>query len=151
MLTLEWVGMERHEQESRPDKKVYQITPAGLAALKAWQMQQPVRGLQMRDEVLLRFIFGSFADPHGLATTLRAAIKDHEQRMELYQLTQQQLPSTPRQEGDLVVPVASGAPDPFFLELARFALMFEETYLKWLREALVFVEERIASELQATQ
>lgn len=151
MLALEWVEMERHEQESRPDKKVYQITPAGLTALEAWQMQQPVRGLQMRDEVLLRFIFGSFADPQGLATTLRAAVKDHEQRIELYRFTQQQLPATPRREGALVVPVASGEPDPFFLELARFALMFEETYLKWLREALAFVEARIASQLQETR
>jgi DNA-binding PadR family transcriptional regulator len=150
MLTLEWVEMERNEQESRPDKKVYQITPAGLVALEEWQLQQPVRGLQMRDEVLLRFIFGSFADPQGLTITLRAAIKDHEQRMELYKLTQQQLPPTPRRDRDVVVPVASGAPDPFFLELARFALMFEETYLQWLREALAFVEARIESQPHQT-
>ena len=38
MLPLGWVQMERHEQESRPDKKVYQITKAGHAALRAWQM-----------------------------------------------------------------------------------------------------------------
>lgn len=140
MSELGWVSMERHEQTARPDKKVYQVTPAGRAALSAWQEQQPARGLQMRDEVLLRFVFGSFAGPGALAATLRASIADHQQRMARYQLTQQHLPSTP---GDDQPPqTASAAADPYFVEMARFAIMFEETYLRWLNEALAFVERR---------
>ncbi len=150
MLVLGWVEMERHEQESRPDKKVYQITQAGRAALGAWQTQQPVRGLQMRDEVLLRFIFGSFAEPQALAITLRAAIKDHEQRMELYRLTAQRLPPTPPGNGALAGQNTGSEPDPFFVELARFAIMFEETYLHWLQQAMAFVEARIASKSHRT-
>jgi len=140
MSELGWVSMELHEQTTRPDRKVYQVTPAGQAALSAWQDQQPARGLQMRDEVLLRFVFGSFAAPGALATTLRASIADHQQRLARYRHTQQHLPGTP---GVGQPPQAApAAADPFFAEMARFAIMFEETYLRWLAEALAFVERR---------
>lgn len=145
MGALGWVSMERHEQTARPDKKVYQVTEAGQTALGAWHEQQPARGLQMRDEVLLRFVFGSFAAPAALAETLRASIADHERRIARYQLTQQQLPSTPPFAGQR--PASSpSSPDPFFVEMARFAMMFEQTYLAWLNEALAFVERRAAGE-----
>lgn len=151
MQSLGWVAMQRHEQESRPDKKVYQITEAGIAALEAWQQRQPARGLQMRDEVLLRFIFGSFAEPAALATTLRAAIADHEQRVELYRSMQALFPPTPPRPGQQDDRAAASGPDPFFVELGRFALTFEDTYLAWLREALAFVEARIDGAAQGKQ
>ena len=131
---LGWVEMERHEQENRPDKKVYRITEAGTAALGEWQAQHPARGLQMRDEVLLRVIFGAFARPGDLAATLREAIADHEQRVIQYRLNSECLPHNPL--------LAEPGPDPYFVLMSRFAEMFEETYLRWLREALEFAEER---------
>jgi len=137
MAGLGWVTMERQAQDTRPDRKVYTITPAGQAALRHWQTMQPARGLQMRDEVLLRFVFGAFADPSALATTLRAAIADHEQRLATYRANAACLPPTPALEGP-----AASAPDPFFVEMARFGLSFEEMYLRWLHEALRFVEAR---------
>jgi PadR family transcriptional regulator AphA len=143
MSELGWVEMERHEQEARPDKKVYQATAQGLAALREWQFIQPARGLQMRDEVLLRFTFGSFAAPKALAATLRGGLADHEQRLALYRHNQQHLPYMPQNDVNQTQPDAATAPDPFFELLARFAIMFEETYLRWLREALAFVERRV--------
>ena len=140
MSELGWVGMERQVQETRPDKKVYQISAAGTAALREWQALQPAGGLQMRDEVLLRFIFGSFAAPGDLAVTLRAAIADHEQRVALYRETTKLLPRPPEQRGN-----PEAAPDPFFVEMGRFAFSFEAMYLEWLREALAFVEARVGS------
>ena len=144
MLELGWVEMERQEQDTRPDKKVYTATQAGRTALGAWQVQQPSGGLQMRDEVLLRFAFGSYGDPRGVAATLRAAIADHEERLALYRRTAQLLPPDPatiRPGEPINMPYT---PDPFFVELAHFAERFEQTYLTWLREALEFVEARAA-------
>ncbi|HEY1016048.1 MAG TPA: helix-turn-helix transcriptional regulator, partial [Herpetosiphonaceae bacterium] len=140
MTELGWATMERQEQTARPDKKIYQITAAGEEALRRWHASGPARGLQMRDEVLLRFVFGSFADPAALAATLRAAIADHEQRLAQYEFTLAQcLPPPP---GATPAPGAYD-PDPFFVETARFGLRLEETYLQWLREALAFAEARI--------
>src|SRR5918997_950310 len=45
LARLEEGGLVTHrvvEQEERPDKKVYEITPAGLAALKEWVTELPV-------------------------------------------------------------------------------------------------------------
>src|SRR2546429_2258067 len=61
MKELGWVEMEREEQESRPDRKVYTITQAGREALAAWQAQPPTVS-QLRDELLLKLLFGSFAN-----------------------------------------------------------------------------------------
>ncbi len=142
MANLGWVTMERQTQDTRPDRKVYTVNPAGKAALHHWQTMQPVRGLQMRDEVLLRFVFGAFADPRALATTLRAAIADHEQRIATYRANQTCLPATPALNGPATQSSPAEAPDPFFNEMARFGLLFEEMYLRWLHEALAFVEAR---------
>src|SRR5262249_29427055 len=66
MQKLGWLEMEREEQESRPDRKVYRMTPAGREALVAWQKQPPTV-LQLRDELLLKILFGSFAPPSDLS------------------------------------------------------------------------------------
>src|SRR5581483_791585 len=48
MKDLGWVEMEREEQESRPDRKVYSITQSGRDALTSWQAK-PASVLQLRD------------------------------------------------------------------------------------------------------
>ena len=52
--------MEREEQESRPDRKVYRMTPAGGSALATW-LGERAEPPQLRDELLLKIIFGAFA------------------------------------------------------------------------------------------
>lgn len=143
MADLGWVSMQRHYQETRPDRKVYAVTPAGHTALRQWHTRQPAHGLHMRDEVLLRFTFGAFADPAALAATLRAAIADHEQRVAAYQANQACLPPTPVGDGAPPAAATADGPDPFFSEMARFGLLLEDMYLGWLREALASVEARL--------
>ncbi len=135
MEELGWVEMERFEQTNRPNKKIYRINENGREALRRWQATHPSSGLQMRDEVLLRFTFGSFADPRELAQTLREAIADHEARLAQYQENKNHIPSTPSSN--------TNEPDKYFVFMARFADIFEKGYLKWLREALAFVEGMI--------
>src|SRR5215470_15334233 len=83
MKELGWVDMEREEQESRPDRKVYSITEQGHTALRKWQAQPP-EVFQMRDEMLLKVLFGSFASPSDLAQNLRKSIADHEMSLLAY-------------------------------------------------------------------
>jgi len=135
-----WATMERQRQESRPDKKVYQITAAGQDALRAWQASQPAINLQVRDEMLMRFTFGAFATPDDLAHTLAASIFEHEKRMAQYLDNRVMLPTGPAPLGEHPNMSPNAPRDPFFLEMTRFAFKFEEMYLEWLREALDFVE-----------
>ncbi len=56
------VTMERFQQESRPDKKVYTITDAGRQELKDWLHQLPeIR--KLREELLLQVFYGSILNP----------------------------------------------------------------------------------------
>src|SRR5579859_793187 len=88
MKELGWVDMQREEQEARPDRKVYTITPQGSEALRQWQAQAP-DVFQIRDELLLKVLFGKFAAREDLEKHVRASITQHEMRLlEYRQLSQ---------------------------------------------------------------
>jgi PadR family transcriptional regulator, regulatory protein AphA len=144
MKELGWVEMEREEQESRPDRKVYSVTSQGYAALRSWQAQPP-EVFQIRDELLLKVLFGTFATPSDLARNLRTSITEHEMRLLAYR---QNVLSPPMQGAfrhDNKRPnpyAAESQEDPYLNLIARFAIAFEQTYLHWLYEALEVVEPR---------
>lgn len=162
MENLGWVTMEREEQEDRPDRKVYSITTKGQEALAAWQTQPP-DSLQMRDELLLKLLFGSFAPPGALAANVRESIMYHEQRLLQYRANVHYLPvlenalqrhahdashttgaasakSTGMKRPNPYAPQQEK--EPYLNQVARFAVAFEETYLKWLYETLDVIEGR---------
>lgn len=144
MKELGWVDMEREEQESRPDRKVYSITDEGYTALRKWQAQPPTV-FQIRDELLLKILFGTLASPGDLAQNLRAGISTHEMRLLEYRQNALFLPMRGAFQQGNKRPnpyAAESAEDPYFGLIARFAIEFEKTYLRWLYEALDFVEHR---------
>jgi DNA-binding PadR family transcriptional regulator len=142
MKELGWVEMEREEQESRPDRKIYSITEQGRVALNKWQAQ-PAEVFQLRDELLLKVLFGAFASPGDLAQNLRASIAAHEMSLLAHRQNAQALPA----RGSL--PSANKRPNPYAVEdeedpymrlLVRFGIEFEKTYIRWLYEALAEIE-----------
>lgn len=146
MKDLGWVEMEREEQEARPDRKVYSITPQGSEALTSWQAQ-PASVLQLRDELLLKILFGSFASRSDLIANLKKGIVEHEMRLLNYRQNSQYSPVRGEriQEGRRRNPyVETSEEDPFFSLIGRFAIELENTYLRWLYETLAFLEENNA-------
>jgi PadR family transcriptional regulator AphA len=142
MKEFGWVNMEREEQESRPDRKVYTITDQGLAALRIWQAQAP-EVFQLRDDLLLKVLFGTFASPADLAQNLRTSIATHERRLLAYRQNERTLPAQgPLQQSNRRPNpyAAQGEEDPYFRLVTRFAVEFEQTYIKWLYEALDEIE-----------
>ena len=142
MKGLGWVEMQREEQEMRPDRNVYYLTQAGQEALAAWQ-EQPPTVLQLRDELLLKVLFGSFASRQALAANLRVGMAAHEQRLLQYRQQLQHLPvrGMPTQPSGRPNPYATeNEEDRYFSLIARFAIDFEKMYLNWLRDALAYVE-----------
>jgi DNA-binding PadR family transcriptional regulator len=135
MKDLGWVEMEREEQETRPDRKVYHMTQAGQEALASWHTQPPAIP-QLRDELLLKTIFGSFAPPQALEANLRAGIVFHEQRLLQYRQSLQHLPirQQPRQASE-------SEEDTYFSLATRFAIALEKVYLEWLYDMLTLLEE----------
>ncbi|MCL6648312.1 MAG: PadR family transcriptional regulator [Chloroflexi bacterium] len=57
-----FVASRRVPQQGRPDKKVYTLTAAGLAALKEW-VTAPVEVPAVRDELVLKAYSLWLADP----------------------------------------------------------------------------------------
>jgi len=144
MKELGWVEMEREEQEARPDRKIYSITDQGHEALRKWQAQPP-EVFQLRDELLLKVLFGSFATPADLAQNLRASIAAHEMRLLEYRQNAFFLPTRGSVQHNDRRPnpyAVEGEEDPYFRLVVRFAIEFEKTYVRWLYEALDEIEGR---------
>jgi PadR family transcriptional regulator, regulatory protein AphA len=144
MKELGWVDMQREEQESRPDRKLYSITDHGHTALRKWQAQ-PSEIIQVRDELLLKVLFGTFASPADLAQNIRTSIADHEMRLLTYRQNALFLPAKGmfHQENKRPNPYETKGPeDPYFNLIVHFAIEFEKTYIRWLYEALEVIEER---------
>lgn len=147
---LGWVEMEREEQESRPDRKVYSITEQGYIALRSWQARPP-EVFQIRDELLLKVLFGAFASPGDLARNVRASIAEHEMRLLVYRQNARSFPMQGAFRHGIKRPNPyewESQEDPYLNLIARFAIAFEQTYLRWLYEALEVVDPR---EMQAPE
>jgi PadR family transcriptional regulator, regulatory protein AphA len=145
MQGLGWVEMQREEQEARPDRKVYTITEQGQRALHAWQAQ-PADVFQLRDEMLLKVLFGSFAAPDDLAQNVRNTIAQHEMRLLEYRQLEHFIPARGEfkpgnKRPNPYAAEAAKEEDPYFRLISRFAIEFEKTYLHWLYTTLEFVEQ----------
>lgn len=144
MKELGWVDMQREEQESRPDRKLYSITDQGHIALRKWQAQ-PSEIIQVRDELLLKVLFGTFASPADLAQNIRTSIAEHEMRLLVYRQNALFLPTKGvfQQENKRLNPYETDSQeDPYFNLIVHFAIEFEKTYIRWLYEALEVFENR---------
>ena len=88
---------ERTEpQRGRPDKHLYKITDAGLAALREWLHYAEVGPPLLKHSVALRLFFGHQADPERLREVLRDyAAWAQKQVDELTDLYPQLLPDLP--------------------------------------------------------
>ncbi|GAC1362266.1 MAG: PadR family transcriptional regulator [Ktedonobacteraceae bacterium] len=147
MEDLGWVAMKREEQDSRPDRRLYSMTAAGDAALRRWQAQAP-DVFQLRDELLLKVLFGTFASPTDLAQNLRASIASHEARLMEYRQNALFIPQRGafQNSNKRYNPYADQSEDDPYLNLiAHFAIEFERMYLKWLYESLNVVEQQEGS------
>ena len=93
LARLERLGLvthERVEQRDRPDKKVYAITPAGLAALREW-VTGPLEPPRVRDEITLRAYSLWLADRQPAAAFFRDLERRHREQVAEYEGYQAQM------------------------------------------------------------
>ncbi len=72
------------EQRGRPDKKVYEITPAGLGALGEW-VAAPVEPRVTRDEMVLKAYSLWLADPADTLTLFREQEQRRREQLTRYE------------------------------------------------------------------
>lgn len=124
------------EQESRPDRRVYEITASGRNDLNLW-LAQPETGLQPRKEILLvKLFFAAHTDREKLLTQLRLLRDLHRRQMEHYETA----------TNDFIRQAAIGMPQlekdaELWDATRRFGVLFEEMYVRWLDETLEKIEQ----------
>ncbi|CAN5894406.1 transcriptional regulator PadR [soil metagenome] len=115
------------EQQERPDKKVYEITPAGLETLKEWVPHPPARR-PVRDELVLKAYSVWVADPDQAAKLFREEQSRHEEQLASYEGIRAWMER--EWEGDLNRPDS-----PRFAGYAalRRGIIYERGYAEWCR------------------
>lgn len=129
LAKLEAGGMVVHRavpQSGKPDKKMYEITAAGLSAVKGW-VSLPAKSAPTRDEATLKAYLSWLGEPGEMAEMFRGLAERHEGQMERYLETERWM----RREW--------GEPENF--ERRRFAsyaalkrgVGFERANMEWCR------------------
>jgi DNA-binding PadR family transcriptional regulator len=130
LARLEGQGMVTHrvvEQSDRPDKKVYEITEAGVEALKEW-VTSPFEPKGTRDEMVLRAYSIWLADPEKAVALFREQERKHKEQLQKYE----EIEAWMRKEwgGDL-----ERSDSPSFASYAalRRGIIYERGSVEWCR------------------
>lgn len=138
LARLERAGMVGHtvvEQQERPDKKVYEITDTGRAALAAWAAE-PMRMPSERDEFMLKVFSLWLADPQRALAMVRDYSGQHAERLARYEAIRARMEQN------------AGANELRQLQAPRFAayatllrgIEYERGYLSWFRWLIETIE-----------
>lgn len=143
LARLEEGGFVTHrvvEQRERPDKKIYEITAAGLDALRRW-VTEPPTPRAVRDELVLKAYSVWLAEPKEVLVLFREEQRRHEERL----LEYERLGSWMEEEwGEDVRRVGS----PRFASYAalRRGVLNERGYVEWCRWVADSVEHSTGGE-----
>ena len=139
LASLEQQGLVRYhivEQHAmRPNKKVYELTEEGRAALRQW-VESPTPLVFSSDEFFLKAYSLWLADPERMIEGFREQAQLHQERLELYERgpqSQQLAESAESEKADL-----------FELNtmLFQYIIGYEHNYLAWCQSMLQYLEQR---------
>jgi DNA-binding PadR family transcriptional regulator len=139
LASLERKGLVRYhvveQQAVRPDKKVYELTEEGRAALRQW-VESPTPLVFLYDEFFLKAYSLWLADPERMIERFREQAQLHQEKLALYEQALQ-----PKQ---LTISSDSEKAD-FFEErdvLFQYVIGYEHNYLAWCQSMLQYLEQR---------
>ena len=81
LLKQGYVSKRSVRQESRPDKRLYRLTPTGREVFEAWLNDSATS--QHRDVLLLKLFFGHFGDPRALLAQVQRLREEKEAELEV--------------------------------------------------------------------
>jgi len=126
-----WVTSAIQEQLTRPDRRVYTITSAGLEDFRSW-LAEPYRELSPKKETLvLKLFFAGQAEPQQVLAQLRLQLDLHQKQRSYYHNEVQGFINT------YIDQYPGFTVDARMWEATRrFGEMYEETYIKWIEEMI---------------
>ena len=139
LASLEQQGLVRYhivEQHAvRPNKKVYELTEEGQAALRQW-VESPTPLVILSDEFCLKAYSLWLADPERMIERFREQAQLHQEQLEHYERA--------LQSKQLAISAEPEKAD-FFEEmdvLFQYVIGYEHNYLAWCQSMLQYLEQR---------
>jgi DNA-binding PadR family transcriptional regulator len=121
------VAERRVHQEGRPDKRLYELTEGGRAALQRWLDSPEVEPDTLRSQFLLRLFFGHLAGRERTLDLVRRRRRDAERTL-----------ATLRE----VEPQVAGNPDLLYPYLTLLSgVAHSEATLRWAEDVIRRLEE----------
>ncbi|WP_201378047.1 PadR family transcriptional regulator [Ktedonobacter sp. SOSP1-85] len=139
LASLERKGLVRYhiveQQAVRPDKKVYELTEEGRAALRQW-VESPTPLVFLYDEFFLKAYSLWLADPERMEERFREQAQLHQEKLEFYEQA--------LQSKQLAISAKHEKAD--FFEgmdvLFQYIIGYEHNYLAWCQSMLEYLEQR---------
>lgn len=123
-------------QEDRPNRRIYTITDKGRTELNSWLGTVITTRENKKDPLLLKMFFTTPENKKTLITQLRLQLDLHQEQLRLYH------EESPTVIEDFVTDQPELVPNIMLWDLTRrFGVMYEETYIQWLKEAIQTLEE----------
>jgi DNA-binding PadR family transcriptional regulator len=124
------------EQQGKPDRRVYALTPAGMQRLRSW-LTEPTPIMEARSELLIKAHSLWLADPAEALARFAEHERYHAQQLEVYET---QVAELEQQWGpELAVLDSPRLGD--YLTLMR-GVGYEREYVHWLRWVTMILEQR---------
>ena len=76
-----WLEFEAHSQDSKPDKKVYRLTPAGHSELQRW-LSEPVQPNKLNDALLVKLFGGAHTPIENLREEMSRHVAVHRKTLD---------------------------------------------------------------------
>jgi DNA-binding PadR family transcriptional regulator len=124
-------------QTERPDKRLYALTPQGLAEFKNWLAQPELELSPKKESLVLKLFFSGQLERETLLTQLRLQRDLHQQQVLYYRevtaaMVQQAAAEFPDLKKDALLWEAT----------RRFGEEYEILYVRWLEECIGLVESQ---------
>ena len=123
------ISAEVIAQESRPDKKLFTVTPTGQTALVQW-LAEPCEPPAFKEDLLVKIFAGHLTDAQVILQEIDRHRQLHQERLATYQAIEQQFFSDPENQ-----PLAK----KFQYLTLRRGIRYEGDYLAWCEEATEFI------------
>jgi DNA-binding PadR family transcriptional regulator len=130
------------EQQGRPDKRVYSITPAGLRRFQHW-LVEPTPTLEVRSELLIKAHSLWLADPSAALVQFQEHERYHAKQLAGYEAYLVDL----ERNGGAALSLQDSPRFGDYLTLTR-GVGYEREMLSWLRWVIAILEERVRHRAQ---
>ena len=129
-----WVLSSVEHQESKPNKKVYEITSDGKEELRRW-LRKPIEGEQEKNELMIKVFFGRQMERHELIDIIREL---RERKMAFIARSEGEF----KQSADHFAQRLDARDDvPFWLLTLDFGVRKARMIVEWCDSALKILEE----------